>query len=423
MIREEPSILPYPISYERADEVDEKTFDIQEDSDSTHTILYDNLIPLIRPHATDAMRQIVSFIISYIDKHSDSLIITGPYKRIIFVEARDGDPLFTFLKLNKSDITKIIKKSPFIKSSFKTLNNPFFFLLTSLAILYGEDTKSKQSQDAKYFTMLYMAIRFYSSRQGHIFPYEANKEIMDYTINNISNKFIFKIKGNVLNVLKHIALTNDEKVGTLLRKQHLDKYFKYYITNISSRINGVLDNIRDVYMKNNEAKNYLTNADERYNDEKKTLVELDNVSTTIHSYTDSVYSKLKTNPIDETILEGVCHYTNLNMTTVRYSLESILKYETESVRNLITCTLQSYIIVNKNKAETVKSRYFVIRCLKTYRISNTNDTIDLKIKEILDMWMKKYAEFYYRSNRIATRVNFRKALFFYIVSAITQYVG
>jgi hypothetical protein len=415
------SPIIYEDAYNKILDDPDVAIDISPNEDSKSTVLYDKLMPLLQETGITKKREFMSIIVKYIDKNSESLMIAGPYKKLYFIEKVDSDPLFPLFNIDKKQITDIIKKSPLIQAKFKTLNNPIFFLLTTLTILYSDDS-NKLNSEAKYLAMLYLAIRFYSSRQGHLWPYEAKKEIMDYTMNNISNKFIFKTKGNVINVLKHIIVTNDANIGEKLRERHTDIFFKYYITNISTRINNILSNIWDIYAKNVKDKKYMNSESDRYDDEKNTIKEINNISSAITGITSKVYYQIKNNPIDPNMLEDATDTTALRPESVRNTLDLIIEQESSYLQEIILSILQLYVMDGSNKIENIKSRSFAIYCLKLYRISNSKDPIIIKIKNILDEWIVKYGSMFIRLNRAATRINFRKAIYIYIVSCIIKYV-
>lgn len=384
------------------------------------TVLYDELYELVKPTALQNVRKFLILVATYIDKNSESLQIIGPYKRLYFSEATDEKPVFQMFGVTEKEIKKIISKSPLIKTSFRTLNNPLFFLLTTLSMIYRE-SKDQLSKEASEYAMLYMALRFYSSRQGRIFPHEANKEIMEYTINNLNNKYLIKTEKTILGLLKHIVKGNDETVGTRLKVDHTDSMFKYFITNISTKINNTLSNILQEYMKNYERKKYLNSDTDRYDDENDTIKELTNLSATIIGLVDRVYNKMKTNPISEKVLLDATGITKLKVSSVKNTLEELIDEETDVLREMITTILQVYFLSGKRSVNMVKSKQFYVICMNVYKVSNTKDPLVIKIKQILDSWIKQYGAKYIRLNREATLINFRKAVYIYIVDCIIDY--
>ena len=61
----------------------------------------------------------------------------------------------------------------------------------------------------------------------------------------------------------------------------------------------------------------------------------------------------------------------------------------------------------------------MIYCLQIYRRSNTTDKNIIKIKAILDKWLKDLG-LMDKTNRTATIVSFRKALFTFFVMEIQK---
>ena len=386
------------------------------------TILYDELVALIEPLAIQNVRNIIKFIATYIDKNNNSLIISGPYLGLFFDEKRDGLGLFDLIHLDKKQVSDIVKKCPLIQSSFRTLNNPFFFLMTTLIMIYSKYPKNPIYCEAKELCKMYLVMRFYSSRQSHLWKLGCLKPVMDYTINNLSNKYLFKVEGSVYKVLKHLADGNDETVGEKLRETHLDKYFKYYITDISSKVNNTLGKLFDVYRKNALEKKYLNEEKETWDDENQTIKELSNVSAVIVNLTDRVYNNIRTSQIDESILRDATTITKIKSSTVKSTVEEILDTETSSLREIINLILQVFFIESsKNTSELVKSRYFASFCMAIYKVSNSKSSQILRIKQILDTWIRNYGSKYIRLNREATLINFRKAIYIYIVNNIIKY--
>lgn len=389
--------------------------------EETSTVLYDELIPLVRDAAILKKKDFIRFVATYIDKNLESLMIIGPYKKILMIEKEHIKPLYAMFNVTEKDITSVIKKCPLIEASFNTLNNPFYFLMTSLIMVYG-DEKDNLSKEAEELAMLYMALRFYSSRQQHLLPFEASKEIMEYTINNLNNKYLIKTEKTIFGVLKKIVHGNNNTVGVQLHLNHTDKFFKYYITNVSTKINNTLGNIIKEYKKNYEKKNYLNSDEDRYNDEDNTIKDLSNVSSTIIGLAERVYNKMKTNTISEAKLLDATGITKLKVSSVKNTLSELIHDETDLLKEIVTCILQSFFIQSKNTVNMVKSKYFAIYCMNNYKVSNSKDVLILRIKEILDIWIKQYGVKYIRLNREATLINFRKAVYIYVVDCIIDYV-
>ena len=69
---------------------------------------------------------------------------------------------------------------------------------------------------------------------------------------------------------------------------------------------------------------------------------------------------------------------------------------------------------------SIKSRNFIAICHALYLKSNTNNESIIRIKEILDSWLTECSDNYNKTERIATKNNFRKAVYMYYVLNITN---
>jgi hypothetical protein len=391
-----------------------------EEAETNH-LFYDSLVPTLRTRALLVRKKIIEFVMHYIDRNSESLFIIGPYKRLIFVEKQHADPLFTLLEIEKKYITSIIRKYPKIMSNFHTLNNPFFFLMTALIIIYGEDVGDRLSEEARNSCIIFMALRFYSSRIGHQFKFEPNKDIMEYTINNLSNKFVLKNEGSVYKLLVKLSNDNYNTVGVNLLKTHDDYYFVYYIMNISTKINNNLKSIYVEYMKNHANKNYLAQTDDKHDDEKSTIRDLSNLSSSIETIANKVYMSLKQNGLDYELFDNAVSITRLRASNIRSVLDRIIEDETSLLKEQIIIILQIFLMDSNHRVNMIHSRYFHTWALSIYKVSNTNSVLIMRHKEILDGWLKKYSEAYVLTNREGTKLSFRKSIFIYIVDSIIKY--
>ena len=69
----------------------------------------------------------------------------------------------------------------------------------------------------------------------------------------------------------------------------------------------------------------------------------------------------------------------------------------------------------------IKSWNFITYSFNVYKKSNTNDESIIEIKKVLDRILTKYSPNYIKTNRIATKIQFRRALFMYIILIIQKY--
>jgi hypothetical protein len=393
----------------------------ENDTVNKRTLLYDEIYELLKDKLVPGAKPFIEHCANYIDKNSESLVISSPYERLLFIETRDSNPVFSIYGITKKNISDIVRKSPEISESFKTLNNPLFFVLTGLNMFYRDLSKTPILRDAVNYSSLFMALRFYSSRQGHLWPYGSNRDIMEYTVNNLTEKYLLRKEKTILGVMKYIASDNDNNLGDRLYKSRSDKDFKNYISNLSTRINNFLRNIYNEWSKNVKDQKYMGSVSDRYDDEDKHIREIDNMSGEIYSIVNKVYNKMKSTPIEMSILRDASIAAHISINTILNTLEELIRHETDSIKNVITWILQLFLEDSKNKVEHIKSRYFMIYCLKVYRISNSTSKTLESLKKQLDEYLAIYGSQYLKLNRAASRSNFRKIIFQYVVACIIKF--
>jgi hypothetical protein len=99
-------------------------------------------------------------------------------------------------------------------------------------------------------------------------------------------------------------------------------------------------------------------------------------------------------------------------------IEGIFKEESERLRVLIRYILIVFLVDQKESNEHICSSKFMLTCLRVYSKSNTKEVNVLALKDLLETLLKDHSEDFNKTQRIATKTNFKKALFMYMVTHI-----
>jgi hypothetical protein len=190
---------------------------------------------------------------------------------------------------------------------------------------------------------------------------------------------------------------------------------------LKTKINNNLRGIYLEYIKNHDSKKYLNDITGHHDDEDETIKDLDNISSGIETIGSKVYMALKQNGIDQAIFENTAAITKIKASAIRHTLEDIFEHETTMLKEEIIIILQLFLLDHKHTMNMIHSRYFHTWALNLYKVSNTNSTLIIRQKEILDIWIKQYGERYARFNRASSVLNFRKSIFIYIADNIIKY--
>ena len=154
--------------------------------------------------------------------------------------------------------------------------------------------------------------------------------------------------------------------------------------------------------------------------EEDNYYETTNMSGDIVNIVNKTFNRFSTSRIDSKILRMSSQICKADQSTLKLSLENIKDNEMENIRLLILSIIQMYIYNNKNTIKEIGSQKFFSYMVSAYSKSNSKNEISLNIKKTLDIFLTKYCNRYSNTEREATKVMYRKALFIYFILLINQ---
>ena len=127
------------------------------------------------------LRSLMQGVQKYFDRNHDIIFDSSPGKRLIFGNA-DQEVIFDFLETQPEEVEHVLSRVAIIDKNWKLLNTPFVILSV---IIIRELMLQKKDRECELMIM-FLAMKFYSSRQRRSFPFEPNPNIMAYTIKHLS---------------------------------------------------------------------------------------------------------------------------------------------------------------------------------------------------------------------------------------------
>ena len=238
---------------------------------------------------------------------------------------------------------------------------------------------------------------------------------MNYTINNLSNKFKIKQLGSVLNTIIYTSNTcYDAYVDRVKECSDIDIH--KYVSDIQTRLNSLLSNIADKFYENKNSGNYLNTEEDNYDEENFHLT--DNDSMAIERIAGAIMIKMSSQGVNYKHAEEAARICQVSVTALRNALIEIDREYDKEIKEFVTSVLQVFLLEGKNPPRAIKSAHFYSQCILVYSKSNTLDPAILKIKELLDKWLTATSEAYNKTERLATKNNFRRAVFCYYIRRI-----
>ena len=105
--------------------------------------------------------------------------------------------------------------------------------------------------------IVYMSYVLYTTSHKGSFPYLPNKQIMDYTMNNLSNRYLIKQVGTIQGMIEQTVINAIN--GRYEKDLQIcsDIYIKDILSALETRMSSVIKYIAQEYYKNHESGAYL----------------------------------------------------------------------------------------------------------------------------------------------------------------------
>ena len=380
------------------------------------SVILANIYPKVEQAFTskETQRKFSAIVASYVDRNVNRLSTAGPSKRTLFSDM-ERNKVYDLINFDPKTCKAIVKQSNYIKASWKIVNDPFN-LVMMMILRYA---KLNQLDQINQLAVTYLTLSMYPSLHYKYFKFEPNEAIMQYTINNLSNKLKVKQVGNILQALVDTTALADKTYDKNIRHAN-DKELTDYINAYKTRLNSLIKKIRDAFEKDYRSGNYMNT--ERDNEDENDFKTSDSNSLLIQRIVDQVVLKLSVNGPDSRIVDISAKMNQVSVNETRNTLNQLTQNKDESVniRALCESILYLYLFNSENHVNDLNGSKFLTFCLAVYKKSNTNDENVIKVKSILDTWIEKYSETYRKTQRVATLNNFRRALYTFFVFTLQR---
>jgi hypothetical protein len=366
----------------------------------------------------------------FVSDHAASLAERAPLTKVRFNDMQKGN-IFKAIKMPHEEMKRAInglnKNDIDLRNS--VINDTFNEICSLLTSFYYQNKdkfqKPKNNDMAypHYFAALYLGIRAYYSAFNSSFPKaNPNPDVMDYTIEHVSEKFLFKQGKNIFEVIQYIVTTNIESMSErLLRGADID--IVYFNVKLDTRFSGAMKSIAKEYYKNNAESNKTKTEDtKRQDDEGKFFV---GNTTNISSALEQVVRKIviqftSESTIDMSILEPACTKTKLSKSKMVVIITRIREANNPKLTELLTNIIMYYLTETRQGIDTIKSREFIVTMLNVYSVSNTKNVVIIKIKQLLEDIIKENAQSIVIEGKVNMLDRVKQSLYIYLVLFICK---
>lgn len=357
---------------------------------------------------------------AYMDRNAEKLHTAGPVYLIPFADA-DKALFFNLFGITGKEIQALVKevtKQIGSSSDFKLLtNNPIFWVFYCCIRYYS----MKKDDKGLNLALAIYAISAYPSIFTLFFPHGADEAVMQYTIDNLSNKYIMKNSKHLFGAL-FTSISNSYKFLAPFMKDMADSEIIRFIQRIRNDQKSMIKNICGEYMKNHQAGNRVRLNKSSVNpDEIQIDDEEENNTSKVDVVTNNIVNNMYTNGLDSARITQAKDIAQIGYLDTRFYLSKIFvdKYTT-IVFNFIQAIVFLYLYDEKKKREDINSSNFLLWANELFKKSNSNNSNIKLIKTTLDNWANEIG-INTKFKREASRISYKKAIFWYIILSIQYY--
>lgn len=387
------------------------------------TMLRDTIYPFVEntfkgnPANVRKFNQLVS---NFINRNIEKLTTSGPVYLIPFTD-RDKSDYYTLFGINEKEIKKVIKdhtKSLNSASNFLLLTQNPIFVLFYFVIRYftlHQDNKSLNSALSIY------ALSAYPSIFSKYFPKGVIEPVMRYTIDNLTDKFLIKKSKHVFGVLVE-SMQRSYKFLKPYMKDASDKEVIRFIQRIRNDHNSLFKKISNMYMQNHKNGYAISTTNTTYDDNTPIVDEINNATTEVQNAVLKVSMPIIANGVDIIRAEASAKMSGIGVSDCRFFLTNIMiDKNIDQLQRMIESILFLYIYEDKKTIRDIRSQYFLAWAASLFKKTNSKNDNILRINQILNHWAEE-SGIYAKFRREASRINYKKALFFYVILSIQKYI-
>ncbi len=373
-------------------------------------------------------RKFTNIIGSYVSRNNDKLMTAGPQYLIPFTY-EDKEAYYKLFDITEEEAMAIILKTTNDvndKGKWRLFKaNPILFIFYC-AIRYATIKK-----DAKLLNsaLIVMALSIYPSMfskyfrkkdtdAGKSIVYEPNAGIMQYTIDNLSNRFIVKKSNHIFGTLTY-SIQSSWKFHEKDFANGSDQDAIRFIQRIRNDQNSLLKKITNAYLTNQRKGLSVVTQVDAYDDN----INVENINNTnkVETLSNKIVLAMLTNGVDIRICDAASQVTQISKLDLRNYITLIVnEKESDAMKSVIESILFMYLYTENHEPDQIRSKEFIGYALAVFKKTNSKDPNVTNIKKNLDRWATNTG-IYRKFSRAATRVDYTKAIFLYFIISIQQY--
>lgn len=358
-----------------------------------------------------ATKTLDSKIVEYVDRNSEILLSLDLSRRYSFGDA-DRQVVFDAIGVTLEEMEVAIKDSKQINNSNKVQSNPFY----ASCILAASEFLTKKNERMAINVLTYMSLMMWTSMHKGFFKYDANKQVMDYTIAHLDNTFLIRSFPSIFAFIQDNTTTALNTYKSRITRCE-DTDITWVVDSFWTRLKGKMKKIASEFYENHEAGRYL-NSDETSYDEDD-YHEIDNVSFGIDRLANKVYTSLTNRQYDKRFIKYSIASADTSYQKLSNLIEDIIDGDSDGrMMKVISAMIEFYLQQSGRPISYVAKGDF-IAYMKTAFSSNTEVAHMAVIKSTIDAWLDENMYKYGKAKYGKTlRIQYRRCIYMFFVFVI-----
>ena len=364
-------------------------------------------------------------IAKYEDSHADLLNSPYPLDVIVFKEdGDDGNIIYKCVHINKSEIDADVKKVSVKinegveeKASFQSLQ-----IIMLLMIRYYLITKQKDKLYAIYYYYGYSIYWKRFNKQLKKYGYKPKEEIMIYTINDLSYKYIIKQLGSVKEWLRYMVQSSIENYPDEMADL-CDEDISYILGQVWTDVRNKVVRVAEKYYENFSKKNEIRKSTGALDDEGTQRIDTSltaEVEVLAQRYTNKFYmSEINL----QRLKQAAALAKDASVAELKTSLDKIIS-ETPSneIHEFYSSLFYIYLTSDDPNVsvDSIKSLKFLAVMRDVFKKGNSTNSNIIKTRELLNKWLENTSNIYRVTTREATKTGYRRAIYYYFILTVTS---
>jgi hypothetical protein len=382
------------------------------------TALYKKIVDniSIEKNKKELFKYIANFRNKYISILSNPLITKIiPFNHM----GEDARVVYRCCGLTEDEINPAIEKAKIaVKLDAVGKNVTPFNVVMIMLISYFYDDKPR----LKSLLLYYACGMYYLIYSGMFKKFGPDEECMQYTVDNLSNKFILKKEGSLEKAMVLSLQNGVDHYRTVLKNLSDYDICNTLIPGLRTRVASMLQSVAGEYFENYAKGNKIFTQKE-YNEEGEFIIDRESDIARVNRAASAAAINFYSHPINLNIIRTVAKmHTDASENEIRACIEYIHdEPDSKSVQRFYESIFTAFF--NDNPTFTTEDLYsmkFLAAANSIYKKGNSKDSNIVAIKSITHDWLSKGSPVYARSTRVATINTYRKCIFMYFVMAVSS---